>query len=97
MRALTVRGPFRGATGNDHHVREFVRELARQGVCVRLLDLPLWSPRKLPFSLRDPWFETLRKPTGGKATRRLREILSEFDAPRKRFWPFSAAREKIAL
>jgi len=31
---------------------------------VRLLDLPLWSPRKLPFSLRDPWFETLRKPTG---------------------------------
>jgi glycosyltransferase involved in cell wall biosynthesis len=64
MRALTVCGPFRGATGYDHHVREFVRELARQGVSVWLLDLPLWSPRKLPSSLRDPWFETLRKPTG---------------------------------
>ena len=64
MRALTVCGPFRGVTGYDHHVREFVRELARQGVSVWLLDLPLWSPRKLPFSLRDPWFETLRKPTG---------------------------------
>lgn len=62
MRALTVRGPFRGVTGYDHHVREFVRELARQGVCVRLIDLPLWSPRKLPLSLRDPWFETLQKP-----------------------------------
>jgi glycosyltransferase involved in cell wall biosynthesis len=64
MQALTVCGPFRGATGYDHHVREFVRELARQGVSVWLLDLPLWSPRKLPFSLRDPWFETLTKPTG---------------------------------
>ena len=49
MRALTVRGPFRGVTGYDHHVREFVRELARQGMRVWLLDLPLWSPRKLRF------------------------------------------------
>jgi glycosyltransferase involved in cell wall biosynthesis len=64
MRALTVCGPFRGVTGYDHHVREFVRELTRQGVGVRLLDLPHWSPRELPFSLRDPWFETLGKPTG---------------------------------
>lgn len=57
-------GPFRGATGYDHHVREFVRELSRQGVRVWLIDLPLWSPRKLPFATRDPWFETLKKPTG---------------------------------
>ena len=64
MRALTVCGPFRGVTGYDHHVREFVRELARQGVSVWLRDLPQWSPRKPPFSLRDPWFETLKKPTG---------------------------------
>jgi glycosyltransferase involved in cell wall biosynthesis len=64
MPALTVCGPFRGVTGYDHHVREFVHELARQGVSVRLLDLPQWSPRKLPPALRDPWFETLRKPTG---------------------------------
>jgi len=59
-----VRGPFRGVTGYDHHVREFVRELAQQGVGVCLVDLPLWSPRKLPPALRDPWFETLRKSTG---------------------------------
>ena len=64
MRALTVCGPFRGVTGYDHHVREFVREIVRQGVSVRLLDLPQWSPRKLPPALRDPWFETLGKPTG---------------------------------
>jgi glycosyltransferase involved in cell wall biosynthesis len=64
MQALTVCGPFRGVTGYDHHVREFVRELARQGVSVWLIDLPLWSPRELPISLRDPWFETLRQPTG---------------------------------
>lgn len=61
MRALTVCGPFRGLTGYDHHVRGFVRELARQGVSVGLFDLPLWSPRKLPRSFRDPWFETLRR------------------------------------
>jgi glycosyltransferase involved in cell wall biosynthesis len=66
MRALTVCGPFRGPTGYDHHVREFVRELTRQGVSVWLIDMPLWSPRKLPFNLRDPWFETLNKPTGAK-------------------------------
>jgi hypothetical protein len=30
--------------------------------------------------------------TWEKAVRRLREILSEFDPPKKRFWPFSAAR-----
>ncbi|MGO8731839.1 MAG: hypothetical protein ACLQVM_03490 [Terriglobia bacterium] len=30
--------------------------------------------------------------TWEKAVRRLREILSEFDPPRKRFWPFSSAR-----
>jgi glycosyltransferase involved in cell wall biosynthesis len=64
VRALTVCGPFRGPTGYDHHVRESVRELVRQGVSVQLLNLPRWSPRKLPSSLRDPWFETLRKPVG---------------------------------
>lgn len=67
MRALTVYGPFRGPTGYDHHVREFVRELARQCVAVQLLDMPLWSPRKLPLGLRDPWFETLHRPVDATA------------------------------
>jgi len=43
-------------------VREFVRELVRQGVSVQLQDLPQWSARKLPLALQDPWFEGLRKP-----------------------------------
>jgi len=64
VRALTVCGPFRGPTGYDHHVREFVREFVRQRISVQLVDLPLWSARKLPFSLRDPWFETMREPVG---------------------------------
>jgi glycosyltransferase involved in cell wall biosynthesis len=48
-------------------VREFVRELARQRISVQLRDLPRWSARKLPLSLRDPWFETLRKPVDATA------------------------------
>ena len=49
-------------------MREFVRELTHQGVSVWLIDMPLWSPRKLPFNLRDPWFETLNQPTGANTT-----------------------------
>ena len=52
---VTVFGPFRGPTGYDHHVREFSRELDRREVEVRLLDLPAWSPARLPENL--PWFE----------------------------------------
>lgn len=43
-------------------MRELVRELTHQGVSVWLTDIPQWSPRKLPFSHCDPWFETLSKP-----------------------------------
>jgi glycosyltransferase involved in cell wall biosynthesis len=57
-----VCGPFQGITGHDHHVREFVRVLARSEIRVQLRGMPLWSPQTLPFELRDPWFETLRKP-----------------------------------
>src|SRR5262245_9222172 len=62
VRALTVRGPFRGSSGHDHHVREFVRGLAAMDVAVQLLDLPEWSPVKLSDGDRDPWFETLTAP-----------------------------------
>ena len=41
--ALRVRGPFRGPSGYDHYVREFVRELVRQGVAIQLVDLPDWG------------------------------------------------------
>jgi glycosyltransferase involved in cell wall biosynthesis len=63
INALHVRGPFRGPTGYEHHVREFVREFHRQGVSVQLTDLPAWGPAKLPAHLRDPWFDSLDRPT----------------------------------
>jgi glycosyltransferase involved in cell wall biosynthesis len=57
-----VRGSFRGASGHDHHTREFVRQLAGQGVRIQLADIPHWHPVKLPADARDPWFEQLVSP-----------------------------------
>ena len=66
--SLRVRGPFRGPSGYDHHVREFVREMVRQGVAVQLLDLPEWGPVRLPAGLRDPWFEGLSRQVDARIT-----------------------------
>ncbi len=66
LRELQVRGPFKGPSGYDHHTREFVRELDRQGVRVELLELQGWSATPLPVQLRDPWFETLQRPVGAR-------------------------------
>lgn len=63
---LLVRGPFRGPTGYDHHVRAFVRELDRQGVAVQLVDVPEWGPSRLAPDQRDPWFETLNRDVGAR-------------------------------
>ena len=68
LAAVRVRGPFHGPTGYDHHVREFVRELVNQGVAVELIDIPEWGPARLPPHLRDPWFDSLDKPTGARVT-----------------------------
>lgn len=68
MQALRVRGPFRGPSGYDHHVREFVREFARQRIAVQLVDLPEWGPAKLPAHMRDPWFERLSAPVDAGIT-----------------------------
>jgi glycosyltransferase involved in cell wall biosynthesis len=57
-----VRGSFRGASGHDHHTREFVRQLAGQGVRIQLTDIPHWHPVKLPADALDPWFEQLASP-----------------------------------
>ncbi len=59
---LRVRGPFRGPSGYDHHVREFVRALHSRGIELELIDLPEWGPVDLPEELRDRWFEELRAP-----------------------------------
>jgi glycosyltransferase involved in cell wall biosynthesis len=61
-RALTVRGPYRGMSGHDHHVREFVRHLVRAGIRLQLIDVPEWGPVKLPDALRESWFDTLTAP-----------------------------------
>ena len=61
-RNVTVRGPFRGPSGHDHHVREFVRALDAQGVTVQLVDVPEWSAAALPADAQDPWFRTLTRP-----------------------------------
>jgi glycosyltransferase involved in cell wall biosynthesis len=62
LSALTVRGPFRGPSGYDHHVREFVRELDRRGIRVQLIDVPQWTAAKLPAPLRESLFESLGRP-----------------------------------
>ena len=56
IKNLTVRGPYRGISGHDHHVREFVRELSQRGVQIELLDLADWSPDKLPRKKQEMWF-----------------------------------------
>jgi glycosyltransferase involved in cell wall biosynthesis len=62
VKYLKVRGPFHGPSGYDHHVRQFVRELDREGIGVELIDLPEWSPVTLPNEKRDPWFDSLHRP-----------------------------------
>ncbi len=66
MRALTVRGSYKGVSGHDRHIREFVHKLIEYGIQVKLLDFPNWSPNKLPFDKRDMLFDTLSKPVDSK-------------------------------
>lgn len=66
LRSLLVRGPFHGPTGYDHHTREFVRELVRQGVAVQLVDVPEWGPARLAPEQQDPWFDTLNRDVGAR-------------------------------
>jgi len=66
LKALTVRGPFRGPTGYDHHVREFVREFRNQGIAIELLDFPNWSPARLPSEMQETWLESLDQDCGAR-------------------------------
>ncbi|MGH2615579.1 MAG: hypothetical protein ACRDJC_10100 [Thermomicrobiales bacterium] len=60
--AIEIHGPFRGPTGYDRHVRGFARALHDLGVAVELVELPRWSPARLPPELQDPWFALLNRP-----------------------------------
>lgn len=68
LRPLRVRGPFKGPSGYDHHVREFVREFVRQGIAIELVDIPTWGPVRLPNHLLDPWYERLNTPVQADIT-----------------------------
>jgi len=61
-RALVIHGPYLGASGHDHHVREFVRHLSDQRIRIQLIDIPDWGRIRLPDRARDPWFDTLGAP-----------------------------------
>jgi glycosyltransferase involved in cell wall biosynthesis len=58
---LTIRGPFRGYSGHDRTVRSFVAALMRAGIDLELIDVPHWSPAKLPPSMVDPSLEALTR------------------------------------
>jgi len=64
IKSLTIRGPFRGPTGHDHHTRAFVRHLLAAGVRIQLLDVPAWGPRRMAPSHPDPLVDTLATPVG---------------------------------
>src|SRR5947209_2860022 len=66
LEALRIHGPYKGMSGYEHHVREFVLELHRQGVAIQLIDLPGWNPIKLPVNQQNPWFDTLNRPVDAK-------------------------------
>lgn len=59
--AIKIRGPYHGASGYEHHVRELVRALHRRGIAIELIDVPDWGPVELGADQRDPWFDTLRQ------------------------------------
>jgi glycosyltransferase involved in cell wall biosynthesis len=59
MKAVTFRGPYRGISGYDLVVRSLAREFLGRGVRLQMIDLPRWSPGKLPWAVRDPVFRGL--------------------------------------
>ncbi len=77
--SLRVRGPFRGASGYDSHVRSFVRELHRQGVRIQLEQLDEWKSRPLPPDQRDPLFDSLDEPVDAP-------IVLQFCMPHQMKW-----------
>lgn len=68
MKALTIRGTFRGPTGYDQCVRGLARELLRQGVALELREVPDWGPVKLAPAAQDPLFASLERPVDNART-----------------------------
>jgi len=90
-----VRGPFRGLTGYDHHVREFVRELRKQGVAIQLLDLPNWSATRLPEETREPWLDSLDQDCGARTVLHFsmpNQVIRSADKANANYTMFEATR-----
>ncbi|MGH2442437.1 MAG: hypothetical protein ACRDFX_04670 [Chloroflexota bacterium] len=66
LEALHVLGPYRGVSGYEHHVREFVAELHNQNIAIQLTETPEWSRTSLPGDMLDPWFDSLSQPVGAR-------------------------------
>ena len=65
VHALTLRGPFRGPTGYDHHVRETAKALHELGVAVELVPVSGWSDNVLS-TVDGAWLETLVRPVDSR-------------------------------
>src|SRR5215510_11177673 len=61
-RSLIVSGRYRRPTGYGGHIREIVRALNGQGICIQLVDLPAGSLSALPTGKYDSWLDTLDRP-----------------------------------
>ncbi|MBX7110959.1 MAG: hypothetical protein K1X87_03815 [Dehalococcoidia bacterium] len=59
---VRIRGPYLGQSGYDYHTRELTRAMVALGMEVDLQQLEQWGPSGLPYELREPWLERLRRP-----------------------------------
>jgi glycosyltransferase involved in cell wall biosynthesis len=64
IQALTIRGPFHGPTGYDHHVRETAKALHELGVTIELIPLSNWGGGS--GNAKAEWFESLVRPVDSR-------------------------------
>jgi glycosyltransferase involved in cell wall biosynthesis len=62
MKALTLRGPFKGITGYDMVVRAFAEQFLARGLRLQMINLPRWSRNRLPRASRDRRLARLWQP-----------------------------------
>jgi glycosyltransferase involved in cell wall biosynthesis len=95
LRSLRVRGPFRGPSGYDHHVREITREFVRRGIRVQLIDITDWTAVRIPERDRDPLFESLQAPVDAPITLHFsmpHQVTSDDDSLHVNYTTFEATR-----
>jgi glycosyltransferase involved in cell wall biosynthesis len=68
IHAVRVTGPYRGITGYDHHVREYVLGLVRAGIAVELHQHEVWGPNPRSRGVLDPCFDALAAPVDAQVS-----------------------------